>query len=201
MALLHALQLTWRPIRALWRWSKPTLQRRVAAGLIITGAIALLAFLWAPQLSFANRTVPTGVQNFEITERQHVEVPVSYPQPPPVGGNHAPIWQNCGFYDTPVANENAVHSLEHGAVWITYRPDLPEEELDTLRQVARHQSHVLVSPYPDLSAPVVASAWGHQLRIDSTNDPRLDQFVQTFMLGPQAPERGGPCTGGIGEPQ
>ncbi len=194
-------RLAWRPMRALWKWSKPTPMRRIAGGLVTAGIIALLAFLWVPQLSFAGRTVPDGVQSFEITERQHVEAPVAYPQTPPVGGNHAPIWQNCGFYDAPIANENAVHSLEHGAVWITYRPDLSNEQIDSLHQIAGRQTHILVSPYPDLPAPIVASAWGRQLQLDSTSDPRLEQFINAFHLGPQAPERGGPCTGGVGTPK
>jgi hypothetical protein len=59
---------------------------------------------------------------------------------------------------------------------------------------------VLVSPYPDLPAPVVASAWGKQLQLDSANDPRLEQFVSAFREGPQTPEPGAPCTGGTGNP-
>lgn len=144
---------------------------------------------------------PEGVQSFEITNRDHTRVAVSYPQTPPVGGEHSPIWQNCGFYDQPVRNENAVHSMEHGAVWITYRPDLPQDQVSKLRKLADGQTFVLVSPYPNLPAPVVASAWGKQLRLDSADDPRLKQFIRAFRSGPQTPEPGAPCTGGTGQPK
>lgn len=183
----------------LWKWSKPTPARRVAGALAGSTLVALLAFLWIPQLPSLSRTPPTDVQSFGVTGRAHVQTQVSYPQSPPVGGNHAPIWQNCGFYDAPVANENAVHSMEHGAVWIAYRPGLSDKQVDALRNIADRSSHVLVSPYPGLQAPVVASAWGRQLRLDSAEDPRLGQFVRAFRLGSQAPERGGPCTGGTGK--
>jgi hypothetical protein len=163
-------------------------------------AIAREPFLWDPDLPFGSEPVPAGVQSFVVTERLHVEGPVSYPQTPPVGGNHSPIWQNCGFYDTPISNESGVHSLEHGAVWITYQPDLPEEEVEALRQLAHRQPYVLVSPFPDLPAPIVASAWGYQVALDSSDDPWLGEFVRAFRLGPQAPERGGPCTKGMGAP-
>src|SRR5262249_54270193 len=99
-----------------------------------------------------------------------------------------------------VASEHAVHSLEHGAVWIAYRPDLPLVEIARLQQIARQHTYVLVSPIPELIASVVASAWGHQLRLDSTIDPRLEAFLSAFRLGPPARGRGGPCSGGIGEP-
>jgi hypothetical protein len=159
-------------------------------------ASAIEPFLWDPDLPFGDEPVPAGVQHFAVTERAHVEGPVSYPQTPPVGGNHAPIWQNCGFYDTPIPNESAVHSLEHGAVWITYQPDVPEEQVAALRQLAHRQPYVLVSPFPDLPAPIVASAWGYQLYLEASDDPRLAEFVRAFRLGPQAPERGAPCLGG-----
>ncbi len=142
------------------------------------------------------RRPPPGVVTFANLSRTHTQEQVTYEQVPPVGGQHAPIWQNCGFYDQPVANETAVHSLEHGAVWITYRPDLPSEQIDRLRQLAESQSFLLVSPYPGLPAPVVASAWGTQLRLDSADDPRLEQFVRAYRLGPQTPERGARCDGG-----
>lgn len=138
---------------------------------------------------------PEGVQTFGTLSRDHTELPVTYPQTPPVGGAHSPNWQNCGFYDKPVGNVYGVHSMEHGAVWITYRSDLPADQVDILRKHAE-RNFVLVSPYPDLPSPVVASAWSTQLRLDSASDPRLDQFVRYFKQGPQTPETGAPCTGG-----
>src|SRR5919202_2841111 len=146
-------------------------------------------------------TPPDGVEGFSDLSRNHVEGTVSYPQNPPVGGDHNPVWQNCGFYSSPVQNEHAVHSMEHGAVWITYQPDLPSDQVEVLRNLAHEYTYILVSPYPDLPTPVVASALGKQLKLDSANDPRLEQFVSAFKEGPQTPEPGAPCTGGIGQPQ
>ena len=68
-----------------------------------------------------------------------------------------------------------------------------------MRQLAGRQHYVLVSPYPDLPTPVVASAWSRQVQLGSVDDPRLEQFITAFRLGLLAPERGGPCTGGVGE--
>jgi hypothetical protein len=110
------------------------------------------------------------------------------------------VWQNCGFYAHAIRNENGVHSLEHGAVWITYRPQLPRAQQERLRELAR-ETYVLVSPYPGLAHPLVASSWGRQLRLDSTSDARLSRFIRAFRLSPEAPESGGPCTGGIGAPE
>ncbi len=151
----------------------------------------------------AEISVPTdivGVKTFGPLLQQHVTTPVSYPQSPPVGGSHDPKWQNCGIYDTPVRNENAVHSMEHGAVWLTYRPDLPADQVEIIRAFARNHTHVLVSPYEGLKEPVVANAWGKQLRLDSVTDPRLAAFVVEYEEGPQTPELGVTCSGAIGSP-
>ncbi|HEY7053289.1 MAG TPA: DUF3105 domain-containing protein [Mycobacterium sp.] len=142
---------------------------------------------------------PPGVQTFPIPDRHHVQGTVDYPQNPPVGGPHNPVWQNCGFYSHPVTNENAVHSLEHGVVWITYAPDLPAAAVTTLRSLAT-QPHLLISAYVGLPSPVVASAWGKQLQLDDATDPRLQAFVDAFSFGQQAPEPHGPCERGVGDP-
>jgi hypothetical protein len=144
---------------------------------------------------------PRGVLTFKNLERNHVDTPVHYPQTPPVGGNHAPIWQNCGFYSQPIASENGVHSMEHGAVWITYRPTLSSHDIGKLKDLTS-QPYVLVSPWEKgLPSPVVASAWGKQLRLPNVSDPRLKQFVRAFRVGPQTPEPGAACTGGLGSPE
>jgi hypothetical protein len=143
----------------------------------------------------------------------HVTGPVRYSVTPPVGGDHNATWLNCGVYDKPVPNENATHNLEHGAVWITYQPSLPQSEVSQLRafvgkqtvlsptQTSGSSRYMDLTPYPGLPAPIVASSWGFQLRLSSPADPRLQQFVNKFRASQQySPEYGGPCVGGTGTP-
>ncbi len=142
----------------------------------------------------------------------HVTGPVTYSVTPPVGGQHNATWMNCGIYDKPVPSERAVHNLEHGAVWITYRPSLPQSQVSQLRAFAGKQAMVPsaegapsrymdLSPYPGLPSPIVISSWGFQLKVSSPADPRLQQFVNTFRASPEyTPEHGGACTGGVGTP-
>jgi hypothetical protein len=129
----------------------------------------------------------------------HLEdVPLLYEQIPPTGGVHRGVWQNCGFYDTFIANENGVHSLEHGAVWITYDPDLPQDDIDDLESKAEEQ-FVLVSPYPGMDAPVVASVWGKQILLDGVHDDRLDPFIRQYKKNVNnSPEVNGICWSGVG---
>ena len=142
----------------------------------------------------------TGVVTYSNLSREHVTGKVNYPQVPPVGGDHYPIWLNCGIYTTPVVNENAVHSMEHGAVWITYQPALSSADVQTLQNLAHGHSYVILSPYPGLPTPVVITAWGVQLKVNSPNDPRLAQFITKYEQGPQTPELGAACTGGVVTP-
>lgn len=169
------------------------------AVVVVIAAFVAVVFVDAGQK--AARKPPSGVKSFEVTSREHTEGRISYDQTPPVGGNHNPVWQNCGSYAEPVRSENAVHSLEHGAVWITYQPDLPQKQVRQIRELASNNTYVLASPYPDLPSPVVASAWGKQLQLDSADASSLKRFVSAFKQGPQTPEPGAVCTGGTGNPQ
>ena len=129
----------------------------------------------------------------------HVQGPVTYDQTPPVGGPHDAVWLNCGIYTKPVPNENAVHDLEHGAVWVTYDPSLPAETVTKLR--ARMPStYTVLSPYPGLPGPIVLSAWDAQVTVSSVTDARISQFFDKYRNSGNAPEPGAPCTGGLDAP-
>lgn len=141
-----------------------------------------------------------NVASFDNLARDHVPEPVAVTELPPAGGKHSQITQNCGVYTSPVKNENAIHSLEHGAVWITYEPSLAPGDIATLDGYAQGQTHVLVSPYPNQPVPVVATAWGKQIQVADANDPRLGKFVKQYQNGPQTPELGAACSGGVGDP-
>jgi hypothetical protein len=174
--------------------------RRLAAAAALT-ATALGTAACAISVAPGSKGPPPEVQTFTVSDASHTAGPVRYPQDPPVGGPHAPSWASCGFYSNPIPNEMGVHSLEHGAAWITFRPDLPPSQVNVLRSLARDpggRGYVLVSPYPPLTADtaVVASAWGKQMRLKSFDESALRNFIRTFAGGPQTPEPGAPCAGG-----
>jgi hypothetical protein len=141
-----------------------------------------------------------GVETFRLGSASHVDGSVSYDQSPPVGGDHNPAWQNCGFYGQVIANENAVHSLEHGVIWFTYQAGTSEADLAALRSRADNDTHILVSQYDDQQSPFVLTAWARQLAVDSLDDPRVDDFVEAYIRGGESPEPGALCSRGVGEP-
>jgi len=173
-------------------------ERRRSAIIWGTASVAILAIIGvvSGSIIIEHRSRPdlTAVVSSN-PPRNHVTTPVSYESTPPAGGDHAPVWLNCVAYDAPVKNENAVHSLEHGAVWITYRPDLSADKVTQLRQTAPG-TYAIVSPYQGLPSPIVVSAWGKQLRLDDASDPRLKAFIREYRMSPNAPEPGAACTGG-----
>lgn len=175
----------------------------VRRGLAALAALALLTACGGSGGRSAKATAsPTpslvsGVRFFPGLSHAHTQQHVAYPETPPVGGPHNPAWLRCGVYTTPVPNENAVHSMEHGAVWVTYRPGLAEHDVKTLTALARfNPSYFLLSPYAGLPAPVVASAWGLQLEVQSAEDARLAQFVQAYIGKDQGGEMGADCAHG-----
>lgn len=176
----------------------------IIVGLIVLALIVgFAALVWVDSSQRRASSPPDGVQEFDVgSAGRHTQGDVTYEQNPPAGGEHNPVWQNSGFYEEPVRNENAVHTMEHGGVWITYDPDLPQDQKDTLREIVQGQDCLLASPYPDLpdGAPVVASAWGAQMQLKSADDPGLQEFIRYYRKGPQTPEPGAACTGGIGNP-
>jgi len=174
---------------------------------IIIGAIAVVFLVGFGALVFFDSRqrsaggAPGDVESIAVGPAgQHTEANVDYEQSPPAGGEHNPVWQNQGFYTEPIRDETAVHTLEHGAVWITFQPDLPQAQKDRIRELTDGQTCMLASPFPDLPSPVVASAWGKQLTLDDANSPDLERFIRAYRQGPQTPEPGAACTGGVGAP-
>lgn len=137
------------------------------------------------------------VVSYDYAGGQHANGELTYTESPPVGGTHNPVWQNCGYYAAPVPNWNGVHSLEHGAIWITYSPELPQDQIDELKSRAESQDYILVSPYAGLTSPVVASSWNHQLALTGAGDPGLDAFIEKYRVSQEfTPEYGAACSGG-----
>lgn len=180
----------------------------VVAGVVGIVVVALAAAAIAVAATFGaggSSSLPSGAQTFAEADHAHVSGPVSYDRVPPAGGAHNPVPLNCGIYAQAVPNENAVHSLEHGAVWITYQPTLAADQIAALQQLVTSgyvgtERYLILSPYSGLPSPIVASAWGAQLSVAGASDSRLADFIHHFAGGGQGGEQGGACTGGVGSP-
>jgi hypothetical protein len=174
--------------------------------LIGIGIAAVVAVLWF----FSSRNRGASVQSGEIeglqtftVEQGHEEGFLNYDRYPPAGGVHSPHWWNAGIYGEQIPVEKAVHTLEHGGVWLTYHPaDTTPEEIETLRSLVRGRPCVSLSPgiYGGQATKVSAVAWGYALDSEDVNDPRLPVFISRFAQGPQAPEPGAACSGEEGTP-
>ncbi|HEX5540234.1 MAG TPA: DUF3105 domain-containing protein [Micromonospora sp.] len=146
----------------------------------------------------------SGIANYRESDPEmsgqgdHRPGPITYSVLPPVAGPHNGIWQNCmgDIYDAPIANEHAVHSLEHGAVWVTYRSDLSAEQVEVLAKKVRGNEYMLMSPVENLDKPVSLQAWGYQLKVDNANDDRIDEFIKALRLHASV-EPGATCARGI----
>jgi hypothetical protein len=198
------------------------------SGQIIPAASSGTTTVEAPATRVKNTTGISGVLAFDTTgwpgdgsdhdgalEHNHVTTPVTYSVLPPVGGPHNPVWMNAGVYTKPVPTERAVHNLEHGAVWITYNPNLPKADIAKLTAFVTRQTlipepasevgfsgesnrYMNLTPWASntLPSPIVISSWGYQLRVTSPTDPRLQKFVDTFRNQQKySPEFGGPVDG------
>lgn len=152
-----------------------------------------------------------GIQNYLVSNPawfeydanvgNHQAGSLTYPSSPPVGGIHNPHWQNCmgDVYTAQIPSEQAVHSMEHGAVWVTYRPDLPQDQIDQLASKVRDVEFMLMSPYPGLDQPISLQAWGYQLKLDNASDGRIDEFISALRKNAtQEPAAG--CSGGYTDP-
>jgi len=161
---------------------------------LFVGGFIALAVVDARQQS--GSAAPNDVKTYDVGPAgQHTSGDVDYEQSPPVGGEHDPVWQNCGYYDKPVRDENAVHSLEHGAVWITYNPQkVSKSDITTLSKLVTNQPGRLMSPYAGLDSAISIQSWDHQLKVSKASDKRLKQFADFFTTNPDFyPEVGASC--------
>ncbi|WP_025272163.1 DUF3105 domain-containing protein [Haloglycomyces albus] len=132
---------------------------------------------------------------------QHVDALEREFSDPPAGGAHFPVWQNCmgRIYEEPIENGHAIHSLEHGAIWLTYDPAaLSAQDISLLERRVTDRPYSMMSPFPGQSSPVIVTAWGMQLFTDNAGDPAIDAFADTYAQNAETtPEPGATCGNGI----
>jgi hypothetical protein len=184
------------------------------AGVVVLIAVGIIGYgVYASVKQNQEAAVPweeradkiSGIVNFRksnpdlVKGSQHKAGVIAYQQSPPVAGEHNPSWQNCNgdIYTEPIANEHAVHSLEHGAVWVTYKQGLPADQVAKLADRVEGKEKLLMSPVASLTNNVSLQAWGYQLKVDSVDDPRIDEFIKDLRINASVEGPTAACDGGV----
>ncbi|GAA3105117.1 hypothetical protein GCM10020254_58670 [Streptomyces goshikiensis] len=152
----------------------------------------------------ARKAPVSGEQDWDAKKlgRNHVDTPVKYEMNPPVGGDHHPRWMNCNgdVYKNPVPEVNAVHSLEHGAVWVTYSEKAAKGDLDKLAETVGKTPYSLMSPVKEQTGAIMLSAWGQAADGGQRHRPAGGAVLHQVRAGPpQTPEPGAACTNGLAD--
>lgn len=125
---------------------------------------------------------PLVGQEVTIEGRNHLPdgTMIDYNSNPPAGGNHYTKPQDAGIYDKAPADGNLVHSLEHGAVILWYKPDLPKSEVDKLKSLfdSIPVGKKIMTPRESLDVPVALSSWGRVLKLQVIDENQIKNFFE-----------------------
>ena len=144
-------------------------------------------------------------REYTLAEPKHVENcrPIEYGSNPPSSGTHYGTWAAFRNYDTPIERGFAVHSMEHGAVVLSYHCDDCDEEVAAVRALieelgpdplccsgtscANPVSRLILMPDPELDTRFAAASWGFTLRAGCFEPEVFRAFVNAHRgRGPEA---------------
>ncbi len=129
--------------------------------------------------------------------RTHIAVGASHPaynSNPPTSGWHYEEWESKGIYKEQQPDEGLAHNLEHGYIWISYRPDASPEIIKQLENFYSFGKKIVVEPRKENDRLIAIAAWNWLDKFDPTsgdslNDAELNRigdFIGTYIN--QGPE-------------
>jgi hypothetical protein len=122
----------------------------------------------------------------EDNGRKHVEqsaAPAYGEGDPSTSGDHgSPVPQQS--YTTELPDYNTIHNLEHGYIYITYQPDIPQEEIDKLTNlffkpysnVQFSPTKVIMAPRAADTSPIVFSSWRRSMSFETFNEQQMIEY-------------------------
>lgn len=125
---------------------------------------------------------PLSVQEIPILGKDHVPegTKVNYNSNPPTSGNHWPEPAEWGFYPSPLPDEQLVHNLEHGGVWISYK-DVDAETISKISSIAnKYPQAVIITPRQENDARVVLASWGKLVKLEQFDESKIIAFIEAY---------------------
>lgn len=161
--------------------------------------IGSVGFVIFNNSSSPSKAPTLGTQYADLGQK-HVQegAQVKYNSNPPSSGDHYQSPALNGFYDREIPDGNLIHNLEHGYVWVAYRPDLPADQVQKLEELFSspfsnpkfNPSKAIVTLRPNNPSPISIVSWRWSLDLNSYDQDKLTQFYLQHIS--KSPEAGAP---------
>lgn len=138
-------------------------------------------------------TRPLPGASYPSVGQEHIGLDAVLPRPynsnPPSSGAHYSQPANWGIYDYEVNDRIFIHNLEHGGIWVSYRPSVPPATVEKLKAIVSSfsGSKLVMAPRSANDADIAVVAWARVLKFDLDGDnltaeqeSRIKAFYRAF---------------------
>src|SRR3989338_9292633 len=147
------------------------------AGFLALGIISYGLFLL-----ISRTTTPRPGESIAIQGRDHISVGSSHPEynsNPPTSGPHYAQPTPWGVYQDELKDENVIHSMEHGGIWISYQSGIDDETKAKIEAIGKKYSgSVVVSPRSTNDSSIALASWGRLEKLSSFDEARILEFIK-----------------------
>lgn len=158
----------------------------------IAGIAAAAALLVGGGI-FLNRRRVENLPGREIPDQgaEHVAPghQFSYNSNPPTSGPHFASPAEWGVYKEELPDQTLIHNLEHGGIWISYKPGIPDETREKLEKFYEAWGRkIIVAPRSANESDVALAAWNRldAFSVSEFSEERVERFIKAFRnRGPE----------------
>ena len=127
------------------------------------------------------------IQSDNHVARNQTHAPYST-NPPTSGPHYGDGVAGAGIHQEEVADELLVHSLEHGAVIISYKSSLASEDIEEIKKAFNQaEGKKILVPRKNLEVVVALTSWGRLLKLETIDQGKIKAFIEANS--DQGPEK------------
>lgn len=119
-------------------------------------------------------------QAYAIQGQEHIAIGANHPEynsNPPTSGWHYEQEATWGVSQVELPDEQLIHNLEHGGIWISYT-GIDDATKSALEKIAQSQSKVVVEPRVKDDAPIVVASWGRAQKFQALDEQGILNFIK-----------------------
>lgn len=151
--------------------------RMIKIALFFAAAAALI--LWSVEAAKKNEAERLG-DHHAIQGDEHIAVGDhhdEYTTNPPTSGPHGNAIE-WGVYKSELPDENLVHNLEHGGIWISYT-GINEDVVAQLESLAKkHPGSVILTPRSSNDTAIAVASWGRLMKLDAFDGEKIETYIK-----------------------